>query len=412
MSSVLELTLGIMTAMGGFVDVSELVFAAQAGSRFLFELIWVFALGTIGIMVFGEMGGRVAAVSKQPVFNLMRQRLGLRLGLLTLLGAAIVNAITCAAEIGGIAIVLQLLLGWPYRLLAVLVTALLIATIWILPFKGIERSVGLLGLFMITFLAVTAAIGVPWKDAALGLIPSAPIGAGKTVLLSYAYFVVAIISAVIFPYEVYFYSSGAIEENWSRKDLPINRVTTIVGFALGSLLAISLLINAAVLFSVKHVDPQMPATVALQAAVPFGQTGLVLALTGMFFAFAGAAIETCLSNGYCIAQFFGWEWGRYKGKAEAPRFTVVWLATFAIALATVLTGIGPLDLVEYAVVSSILVLPLTYFPLLLVAGDTKYMGKHVNGVFANVMGWLFLVIISVAAIAALPLFFLTAGGKL
>jgi Mn2+/Fe2+ NRAMP family transporter len=230
--------------------------------------------------------------------------------------------------------------------------------------------------------------------------------------LSYAYFVVAIISAVIFPYEVYFYSSGAIEENWSRKDLPINRVTTIIGFALGSLLAISLLINAAVLFSVKHVDPQMPATVALQAAIPFGKTGLMLALAGMFFAFAGAAIETCLSNGYCIAQFFGWEWGRYKGKAEAPRFTVLWLATFAIALAIVLTGIGPLDLVEYAVVSSILVLPLTYFPLLLVAGDTKYMGQHVNGVFANVMGWLFLVIISVAAIAALPLFFLTAGGKL
>ena len=34
MGSVLEITLGIMTAMGGFVDVSELVFAAQAGSRF------------------------------------------------------------------------------------------------------------------------------------------------------------------------------------------------------------------------------------------------------------------------------------------------------------------------------------------------------------------------------------------
>src|SRR5690242_14068874 len=113
-SSVLEITLGIMTAMGGFVDVSELVFAAQAGSRFLFALIWVLVLGTIGIMVFGEMGGRVAAIAKQPVFNLIRQRLGLQIGLVTLIGATIVNVITCAAEIGGIAIVLQLLVGWPY----------------------------------------------------------------------------------------------------------------------------------------------------------------------------------------------------------------------------------------------------------------------------------------------------------
>ena len=38
----LELTLGIMTAVGGFVDISELVFAAKAGSTFGYALIWVF----------------------------------------------------------------------------------------------------------------------------------------------------------------------------------------------------------------------------------------------------------------------------------------------------------------------------------------------------------------------------------
>src|SRR3954464_12161611 len=80
----LELTLGIMTAVGGFVDISELVFAARAGSQFGYALIWAFGLGTVGIIVFSEMSGRVAAVAKQPVFNLMRHRLGLKLGLITL----------------------------------------------------------------------------------------------------------------------------------------------------------------------------------------------------------------------------------------------------------------------------------------------------------------------------------------
>ena len=64
MSNILEITLGIMTAMGGFVDVSELVFTAQAGAKFLYALIWVIVLGTIIIMVFGEMSGRVAAMSR------------------------------------------------------------------------------------------------------------------------------------------------------------------------------------------------------------------------------------------------------------------------------------------------------------------------------------------------------------
>src|SRR3954451_16994109 len=107
-----------MTAVGGFVDVSELVFMSQAGSRFGYALIWVVVLATIGIMVFGEMSGRVAAIAKQPVFNLMRHRLGLQLGLLTLIASFLSNLITCAAEIGGIAIVLHLLTGAPYLLLA------------------------------------------------------------------------------------------------------------------------------------------------------------------------------------------------------------------------------------------------------------------------------------------------------
>jgi Mn2+/Fe2+ NRAMP family transporter len=412
MSQLFEITLGIMTAMGGFVDVSELVFLSQAGSRFLFALLWAIVLGTIGIMVFGEMGGRVAAISKQPVFNLMRQRLGLSMGLLVLAGATVVNVITCAAEIGGIALILQLLTGWSYRLLAVAATALLVAVIWLLPFKAIERSVGLLGLFMITFMAVAACVDVPWGEAAKGLIPSIPKNLTTADLLSYIYFVVGIVSAVMFPYEVYFYSSGAIEEKWSAKDLLVNRITTVGGFALGSLLGMALLINAAVLFSPRHIDPQMPATVALQAAIPFGKTGLFFALAGMFFAFAGAAIETCLSVSYSAAQFFGWEWGRYRGKAEAPFFTVGWLLTFAICLAIVLTGIDPLQLVEYAIVASIIVLPLTYLPMMLIANDSKYMGEHSNGAFANVLGWLFFGVILLAALAALPLFFLTSGGQL
>src|SRR3569832_21697 len=89
----LEITLGILTAVGGFVDVSELIFAAQGGSTFGYALIWIFAFSTIGIMVFGEMSGRVAAVARQPVFNLMRHRLGLQLGIVTQIANYLSNLI-------------------------------------------------------------------------------------------------------------------------------------------------------------------------------------------------------------------------------------------------------------------------------------------------------------------------------
>ena len=117
-----------------------------------------------------------------------------------------------------------------------------------------------------------------------------------------------------------------------------------------------------------------------------------------------------MANAYAVAQFFGWEWGRHKKPWEAPRFTLAWIALFLLALAIVLTGVDPMTLVEYAVLFSILVLPLTYLPLMLLAGDKSYMGEHANGRLAKSLGWLYFVIVTVAAIAAVPLYFLTSGG--
>lgn len=399
-----------MTAVGGFVDISELVFAAQAGSRFGYALIWVFVVSTLGIMVFGEMSGRVAAVAGQPVFNLMRHRLGLKLGLITLIASFASNLITCAAEIGGIGLVLHLLTGAPYRLLAIAATGLLAASVWVLPFKWLERAYGLLGLTMLVFAAALVAIHPPWADVAKGAIPQVPANLSTRDLLSFAYFAVAIVSAVMFPYETYFYSSGGIEEQWDVKDLGTNRMVTTVGFALGSLLAIALLASSAQLFGPLRIDPQMPGTVALEAAIPFGSTGLLLALLGMLFAIAGAAVETCLANAYSVAQYFGWEWGRYKKPWDAPRFTLVWLGVFLLSLALVLTGVDPIQLVEYAVLFSILVLPLTYLPLLLLAGDRAYMRAHRNGAIASTLGWAYYALIVVAALAAVPLYLITSGG--
>jgi len=118
-----------------------------------------------------------------------------------------------------------------------------------------------------------------------------------------------------------------------------------------------------------------------------------------------------MANAYSISQFFGWVWGRHKKPWEAPRFTITWIILFLLALAIVLTGVDVMMLVEFAVLFSILVLPLTYLPLLVLAGDKTYMREYANGPIAKVLGWLYFAIITGAAIAAVPLFVLTSGGN-
>jgi Mn2+/Fe2+ NRAMP family transporter len=68
-------------------------------------------------------------------------------------------------------------------------------------------------------------------------------------------------------------------------------------------------------------------------------------------------------------------------------------------------------LTEYAVIFSVVALPLTYIPILLVANDRAYMGTHANGVLANVFGVLYLLVVLVIAVAAIPLLVLSNMGQ-
>ncbi len=49
MSKLLGLALGILTAIGGFVDIGDLVTNATVGSRFGMSLVWATLLGAVGI---------------------------------------------------------------------------------------------------------------------------------------------------------------------------------------------------------------------------------------------------------------------------------------------------------------------------------------------------------------------------
>jgi Mn2+/Fe2+ NRAMP family transporter len=76
MKKVFSVALGVLTAIGGFVDIGDLVTNAQVGARLGLSLAWVVIVGVLGICVFAEMSGRVAAVSGRATFDLVRERLG------------------------------------------------------------------------------------------------------------------------------------------------------------------------------------------------------------------------------------------------------------------------------------------------------------------------------------------------
>ena len=397
--------------MGGFVEIGELTFTLNAGQHFGYSLLWVAVLGTIGIMAYCEMAGRVAAVRKRAVFHLVRERAGFTSAALTLVAALAVNLLTCTAEIGGVAMLLQLMAGGPFMLMVLATLGILVLVLWFVSFQWIERIYGLGGLMLVVYLAALVSFGPDWGQAAQGLLPRVPAGAGTRDLLLYFFYAVALLSSIMLPYETYFYASGGIEDEWKPKDVGLNRMVVLVGFTLGGLLSAGLIGVGAEFYTGRGIQPQLPGSATLAPMQAFGLTGLWLALLGMFFAFGGAAIETALSSAYNLAQFAGWPWGKHRPKHETGRFTLSWLAIFVLGALIALTGVNPISIVEYSIVFSVVILPFTYFPVLMVARDRRIMGAQANGWFADTLGWFYLVLLTVAAIAALPLLILTHGGK-
>jgi manganese transport protein len=407
--SIMGLALGIMTAIGGFVDIGNIVTSGITGARFGMTLAWAVVLGTAGMMLFGEMAGRVSAVAKRPVFHLVRERLGARVSLVNAAACTLLNLFTLAAEIGGISLVMQLVTGISYLIWVPFAGLGAWLTVWRMPYQMMERIFGLLGLGLIVF--VVALFRLPTDWAALWhqtSHPGVPAGEGAPTWWFYA---ISLIGACIVPYQVIFFSSGGREERWTAKSIPEMRLNAMIGFPLGGLLSLAIMAVAVPVLQPHGIQVSHLGQVALPVAAAMGKAGLVFVFVSFFAATFAAAAEAALSSGYAVAQYFGWSWGKEHQPSQAARFQLVCLASLIAAAAFILTTIDPVTVTIVAVVLGAAAIPLTYFPALIVANDARYMGRWVNHRWANAAGTLFLLLMVVVSVVTLPLMFLTKAGQ-
>ncbi|HKY13850.1 MAG TPA: divalent metal cation transporter, partial [Microthrixaceae bacterium] len=382
---------------------------AEAGARFDMNLAWVVFVGVVGIVVYAEMAGRIAACAGRPVFDLVRERLGPRFGMINLVASFAINVLTLIAELAGVSIAISLVVSVNYLFLVPVVAFLVWLVVWRMRFSTMERVFGLAGLALIVFAVAVVRIGPDWSDMVDKIThPSVPAGEG---IPTYAFYGVALFGAAMTPYEVFFFSSGAVEDGWTAKDLGLNRANVYLGFPLGGLLSLAIMASAHLLFSPTGISVEHLSQVPLPVAAELGKLGLAAAILGIFAATFGAALETTLSAGYIVSQYFGWEWGKYRPPRAAARFHVVMIVSLAIGVLVAISGVDPIKVTEYSIVLSAAALPLTYFPILVIANDPNYMGERTNGRILNGLATVYLGILGVVGVAAIPLLIFTRGGQ-
>ncbi|MEW2329141.1 divalent metal cation transporter [Micromonospora chersina] len=408
MRKLLAATLGVLSAIGGFVDIGDLVAASQAGARFGMAHAWVLLVGVVGICAYAEMAGRIAAVSGRAVFDLVRERLGPRVALLNLVASWLVTVITLAAELGGVALALQLATGLSYLLWVPVAAVAVWLVLWRMRFELMERVFGLAGLALLVFAVALFALPTDWAELGRGALR---VSSGGETWSVYWFVAVALFASTVSPYEVFFFSSGGVEERWSAADLAHARSNVLIGFPVGGFLALSLIAVATVAYHPSGASLDTLDQVARPVLTALGGAGLAAAVLAFFAVTFGAALETGLSAAYAASQYFGWQWGKRVSPREAARFHSVLLVGLLLGVLLLMTAVDPVRLTEYMLVLSAVVLPLTYLPILVVANDRGYLGDRVNGWWTNLLGAVFLLLIVAASVAAIPLAIITRMGR-
>ena len=399
MSKLLEIALGIVTGIGGFLETGSLATSAQAGAGFGFQLIWAIALGVICIAFLVEMAGRLAAISHHTLPDAMRERFGIRFFLAPLVAVALVSFLVLAAEIGGVALALQFASGVSYRVWALPVAA----AVWLLLWKGtfgvVEKGASLLGLVTIAFVVGAVRLHATLADVVSGLLPTAP----EHDPAKYWFTAVSIIGASVSPYLFYFYSAGAVEDGWDEGYLGVNRATAALGMTFGGGIAVAVLACAAMVLHVRGIQVDRYEQIPLLLSTPLGRAGFWLFVASLGVACFGAALEIALQLAYLVAQGFGWRWGENLRPREAARFTLVYTLALPVAALVSVAGMDPLKLTVISMALTALSLPVTVVPLLVLMNDPLYLGEHTNGWISNAAVLAVSVIACIVALVAIPL---------
>jgi Mn2+/Fe2+ NRAMP family transporter len=398
-SAILDLVLGIVTSIGGFVEVGSISTAAQAGSEFSFQLLWAIAAATIMLALLIEMSGRLAAVSRRSVAAAVRERFGIHFQSIPLVAELIIDVLLIAAEIGGAAIAVKLLTGVGFLWWVVPIGCAAWIVLWLSGFSVIEYGFGLLGLVTLAFVVSAWQLRPAVAQLGSALIPSLPTHHH----LRYGFLAVSILGATVSPYLVNFYSAGAIEEKMTESELWVNRITAYLGIGFGGIVSMGVLVTSALVLAPRHILVDSYEQAALMFVPVFGKWAVVLFAAALGIGCFGAAVEIALNAAYAFAQALGWSWGANKSRRDAARFSATFTVVLALALLVALAGFDPLKTTMISVALTVVVMPLVVLPFLVLMNDPTYVKTHTSGVVGNALLAVVTILGALLAIVVIPL---------
>jgi len=375
------------------------------GSKYGFNLLWVFFILIPMAYYVQEMTVRLGAVTKRGNAEAIFDAFGPFWGWFSIFDLAVVNWLTLVTEYIGMTAAMSIF-GIPPALTFVVVTIILMAVVITGKYWTFEKITLLFCIFNLVYIpaalwAMRMPTAPPWGDVFGGFYrPTFPEGITQDLV----FIVMANIGTTITPWQIFFQQSAVVDKGIDIRDIRFGKIDTFAGSFLTGLVAIFIIIATGAAFYYHRpqiiVEDARQTAEALAPLLPHG-TGhwaRTLFAIGLFDAGFLGALCISLSTSWAVGEVFGWAHSLNKSVRDAPWFFAVYLLTLVTAGAVVLIPGAPLiTITMFVQVAAVTLLPAALLFLILLLNDKPLMGDYSNTRWQNIANGgiiLFVVIVS------------------
>ncbi len=392
-------------------DPSGIATYSQTGAQYGYGLLWL-APWTLPLMaVVQEMCARIGLVTGRGLAGNIRifyNKYVLYACTLLLFAA---NTFNIGADIGAMAKAVQLInpqLNFGWLVVGFTIFSLLLQVFT--PYARYARYLKWLALILLSYILSAVLAHLPWGDVLKhAVIPHLEFTKGQIIIIA------AILGTTISPYLFFWQTSQEVEEqvmegrltqherrHTEKSEVRSMRIDVWTGMFLSNLVMFFIIAAAGGILYPHGITHIQTAAQAAEALRPF-------AGNATYFLFAIGLIGTGLlaipvlagSSSYAIAESLRWKEGLYRNLGQAKAFYGVIIISMLVGLSLNFFGIDPIKALIYAAVGNAIVAPIIIFFIIRISSSKHFMGSWANKKYVSAIGWIVLVLMSLAAVAAI-----------
>jgi Mn2+/Fe2+ NRAMP family transporter len=378
-------------------DPSAIGTYASAGAKFGLSFLWIAPVLLPMMYVVVYLSAKLGRVYGKGLFAIIRDRYPRWLLYPVMIGAITGNVIEAAANLGGIAASLNLLLPVPISLIVIAVS------IGVLAFQWWGSYALLRNMFQWLTLALFAYVAAAFMAKPnLGEVVSSTLVPHIEFNGEFLSMIVACIGTSLSAYIYTWQSNQEVEEqiqegkrtvaqrrDANERELDRIRRDVLIGMAFSNLiLYFIILATGATLHASGKVEIETAAQAAAALEPLAGESAKILFAIGVVGVGCLAVPVMTTGAAYDLAQGLGRPSSLSARPSEAPLFYLTIAAVTVLAVLLNFLGLNPIRaLVWSGIVQGFSVPPLLLIMMLL-TNDTSVIGGRANSRFTNTLGWI------------------------